>query len=123
MSRADRDAVVLALIGRPAGLPGPERIDLDGFWARFDALAPLHVRAAIGLTSVLVGQALPRWWCHRRRLASLDAETADQVVQRAARSALLGPALDAVSIVACFAYLSDEQVEPLVRGPLQVDPS
>jgi hypothetical protein len=116
-----RDALVLALVGRAEGLPGPERTALAAFWARFDAAAPRHVRAALTTATVVVGVLLPRAFGHRGGLASLGAVDAERVVQRAAGSALLRPLLEATSIVACFAYLSDPAVETQVRGSLEVE--
>lgn len=118
--RATRDALVLAVIGRPEGLPGPERVDLAAFWARFDALAPLHVRLGFGAATVAVGVVAPRLAGHRHGLASLDAATADAVVRRAAANPLVRPVLDAAVVVACFAYFDDDRVEAAVRGPLRV---
>ncbi len=122
-SGARRDALVMALVGRPADLPGPERVDLPAFWRRFDATAPLHVRAGFAVAVVALSTVAPRCYGHRRGLASLDAPTADQVVLRAGRSALFRPLVDAATVVACFAYFSDDDVEALVRGPLQVGPA
>lgn len=120
MSRAARDALVLAVIGRPTDLPGPERVDLAEFWRRFDTTAPLHVRAGFAMGTWAVAVVAPRCAGHWRGLASLDHATADEVVRRAARSSLLRPLLDAATVVACFAYFSDDHVEARVRGPLQV---
>lgn len=117
---ARRDALVMALVGRPAGLPGPERVDLPAFWRRFDATAPLHVRAGFAVAVVVLSSVAPRCYGHRRGLASLDDAAADRVVRRAARSPLFRPLLDAATVVACFAYFSDDEVEARVRGPLQV---
>lgn len=111
----------MALIGRPDGLPGPERIDLDAFWRRFDATAPLHVRAGFTMATVVIGTVLPRCFGHRHGLASLDAETVDRTVQRAVAIAAVRPLLDAASVVACFAYFSDERVESQVRRSPLVD--
>ena len=121
MNKAARDALVLAVVGRPTDLPGPERVDLAAFWRRFEAMAPLHVRAGFAVSTWAVAVAAPRCYGHRRGLASLDLAAADEVVRRAARSSLLRPLLDAATVVACFAYFSDDQVEARVRGPLQVD--
>lgn len=118
--RSSRDALVLAIIGRPAGLPGPERVDLARFWERFDTLAPLHVRAGFGLATVAVSVIAPRLAGHRSGLASLDAIAADALVRRAAANPVTRPLLDAATIVACFAYFDDDRVEAAVRGGLEV---
>lgn len=109
----------MAVIGRPRGLPGPERVDLARFWERFDARAPLHVRLGFWAATLAVAVVAPRLAGHRGGLASLDAPTADDLVRRAAANPLVRPLLDAATIVACFAYFDDDRVEAAVRGPLQ----
>jgi hypothetical protein len=120
---ASRDALVMALVGRPRGLPGPERIDLAAFWKRFDTTAPLHVRAGFTVATVALAVVAPRWSGHRHGLATLDRAAADEVVRRAATQRRFRPLLDAATVVACFAYFSDARVEAAVRGELQVDPA
>ena len=116
-----RDAVVMALVGRPTDLPGPERVDLAAFWRRFDATAPLHVRAGFAVSVRALSSIAPRCYGHRHGLVSLDADAANRVVRRAERSALFRPLLDAATVVACFAYFSDDEVEARVRGHVQFD--
>ncbi len=124
MSRSgSRDALVMALVGRPRGLPGPERIDLAAFWERFDATAPLHVRAGFATATAALTVVAPRGYGHRHGLASLDQDAADEFVRRAAAQPLFRPLLDAATVVACFAYFSDDRVEAAVRGDLQVGPA
>lgn len=120
--RGSRDALVLAVIGRPRGLPGPERVDLARFWERFDAHAPLHVRLGLRAATLAVAVVAPRLAGHRGGLATLDATTADALVRRAAANPLVRPLLDAATVVACFAYFDDDRVEAAVRGPLRVAP-
>lgn len=120
--RSARDALVMAIVGRPAGLPGPERIDLAGFWARFDATAPWLVRTGFDLATVAVAVVAPRLAGHCHGLAGLDAATADSIVRRAARHPLGRPLVEAATVVACFAYFSDDRVEAVARGTLQVGP-
>lgn len=115
MSRAARDALVRALVGRPDGLPAPAELDLAPFWARFDAAAPWHVRVGFAVAATTIGSVLPRLHGHRRGLADLDDDAAERVVAAAADHALTAPLCEAARVVACFAYLSDERVEAAVR--------
>jgi len=117
---SSRDALVLAIIGRPSGLPGPERVDLAAFWRRFDTSAPWHVRVGLAAADVVVARIAPRLAGHRGGLATLDAAAADDLVRRTAANPVLRPLLDAATVVACFAYFDDDRVEAIVRGPLQL---
>lgn len=110
-----RDALVRAIVGRPDDLPDPASTDLERFWDRFDAAAPLHVRLGFDVACVVVGEVLPRLHGHRAGLAGLDAASAEAVLARAASSSLTSPLCEAAKVVACFAYLSDEQVDEAVR--------
>lgn len=115
MSRAGRDALVRAMVGRPDGLPTPAELDLAPFWARFDATAPCHVRVGFGFATTVIGSVLPRLHGHRRGLAGLEDHAAERVVAAAADHALTAPLCEAARVVACFAYLSDARVETAVR--------
>lgn len=118
--RSSRDALVMAIIGRPEGLPGPERADLASFWRRFDSAAPVHVRFGFGVATLVLATVSPRLQGHVRGLASLDGDTAEAVVRRALRSPIGRPLRDAATLVACFAYFDDDRIETIARGPLQV---
>lgn len=109
--RADRDAVVIALLGRPAAGPDPARTDLPAFWRQFDAAAPFHVRAGFRVAVVVLAQVVPRLCGHRRSLAALDRGRAESVVGRAAAWPLLAPLVDAATIVSTFAYFADDRAE------------
>ncbi len=108
---------MIALLGDPGcGLPPPDQLDLDRFWARFDRAAPLHLAAGFRVATVVIAVALPRLMGQRRGLAGLDADAADRVVGRAARLPLVDLLVEVAKVVACFAYFSDPRVDAAVRG-------
>ena len=114
---ARRSALLEAMIGDPAvPLPPFSELDLAAFWRRFDAAAPAHLRAALTLASVTVAVVLPRLRGHRRGLAGLPPDEADDVMQQAARIPGLSSLLEVVKVVACFAYFSDPRVQAAVRA-------
>jgi hypothetical protein len=113
--RSNRDAVVIALVGRPAAAPDPARIDLDGFWREFDSVAPIHVRAGFRVAAAVIGTIAPRLCGHASGLAGLDRATAESVVERAAGWKALAPLIDAATIVSCFAYFADDEAETAIR--------
>lgn len=116
MTSRHRDALVRAIVGRPAGLPDSASVDLSAFWAEFDRAAPWHVRTGLGVACTVVGGVLPRLHGHRRGLADLDPARACALVERAADRPLTSPLVEMAKVVACFAYLSDEQVDDAVRS-------
>lgn len=116
MTSRHRDALVRAIVGRPQGLPDPAATDLAAFWDEFDGTAPWHVRVGLSAACVVVGSVLPRLHGHRGGLADLPPEQAGALVERAATGTLTAPLVEAAKVVACFAYLSDEQVDAAVRG-------
>lgn len=114
--RPPRDALVVALLGDPGGgLPSPADLDLEAFWARFDAVAPAHLRLGMLAATMLIARLLPRLLGYGGGLADLDANRADAVVQRAATLPVLGLTTEVAKIVACFAYFSDPWVDAVVR--------
>lgn len=115
MTSRHRDALVRSVIGRPSGLPDPATTDLTAFWAEFDREAPWHVRTGLAVACTVVGGMLPRLHGHRGGLAELDARQAGALVERAAASSFTAPLVEMAKVVACFAYLSDEQVDAAVR--------
>ena len=115
MTSRHRDALVRAIVGRPAGLPDPTATDLGDFWEEFDGAAPWHVRTGFALACAAIGSALPRLHGRRGGLADLDAPDAEVMVASAA-TGVLAPLVEAAKVVACFAYLSDPDVDAAVRG-------
>ncbi len=110
-----RDALVRAILGRPATLPDPATVDLDSFWTSFDRDAPLHLRAGFGAAQLLLCSALPRRLGYRHGLAALPVADRERVLAHAARSPVLAPVLEVAKVVACFAYFEDGGVDRAVR--------
>ncbi|MCB9780237.1 MAG: hypothetical protein H6742_16840 [Alphaproteobacteria bacterium] len=106
-----RDALITAMIPAPGdGLPALGDLDLRGFWPRFQAAAPWHLRAGLALCTVVVGTVLPLL-LRGRRLATLDADGRDAVLQRADRLPLCRDLLEVARLVACLAYFDDDGVQ------------
>ncbi len=101
-----RDALIEGL------LPGA-RVEA-GFWRRFDAAAPAHLRLGLGLTSLVVGLA-PLTMGHRRSFARLSEAEREQVLQRLAELPT-AQLLEIAKVVACFAHFEAEAVQDAHRG-------
>lgn len=112
---AARDALVHAVIGDPARLPPPASLDLAAFWARYRAVAPLHLRLGFAVSTTVLAHVLPRALGHRRALARLGPDDADRLIQRAGAAPGLDVLVEVAKTVACFAYLSDPEVALAVR--------
>jgi hypothetical protein len=100
-----RDALVRALLplaGAPATRPR--------FWARFDDVAPLHLRVGFWLATTVLVTVWPRLCGFARPLSALADADADAVIQRAAHAPLVRELVEVAKIVACFAAFdrSDE---------------
>lgn len=116
-SPALRDALVAAMLPAPGGsLPSAGQLDLSGFWRRFDAAAPLHLRLAFRAATLMIAGMLPFALGYRRSFAALDEETRETILQRALRMPTMAPLLDIVKVVVAFAYFDDARVEDIVRG-------
>lgn len=112
-----RDALVAAMLPAPGnGLPGAGDVDLSGFWPRFEAAAPLHLRLAFSTATFLIAGMLPYALGYRRSLAALDGDTREAFLQRAAQMAAIAPLLDIVKVVVAFAYFDHPRIENIVRG-------
>lgn len=116
MTSTHRDALVRAIVGRPRRLPDPTATDLTGFWAEFEATAPWHVRLGFDAAGAVLGGVLPRLHGERCGLADLDPVRAEEIVARAASRPLTSPLVEMAKVVACFAYLSDDDVDAAVRA-------
>ncbi|MCC6646919.1 MAG: hypothetical protein IT374_15265 [Polyangiaceae bacterium] len=114
---ADRDALMAAMLPRPrAAAPRVEQLDLAGFFARFDAAAPLHLRLGWAATVVTLGAVWPRLLGHAGSFASLDDDAREAALTRAAGVAALAPLLDVLKIVTSLAYFSDARAEAAFRS-------
>jgi len=112
-----RDALVAAMLPAPGGLlPAAGDVDLSGFWPRFEAAAPLHLRLAFRTATIVIAGMLPFALGYRRSFVALDEDTREKILQRAAKTPGVAPLLDIVKVVVAFAYFDDPQVEAIVRG-------
>lgn len=112
-----RDALVAAMLPAPGGdLPGAGQLDLSGFWQRFDAAAPLHLRLAFRAATLMIAGMLPFALGYRRSFTALDEEARETILQRAARMPTMAPLLEMIKVVVAFAYFDDARVEDIVRG-------
>jgi hypothetical protein len=112
-----RDALIVAILPAPGGgLPSWEDVDRAAFWPRFDAAAPLHVRAALTLVAFVVVRLGP--WCvgAGRGWSGLDEEARDALLRRAAGWAGVADLLEVAKLTACFAYFDDARVQAILRG-------
>jgi hypothetical protein len=113
-----RDAVLAAVLPRPrAELPALSELDLRPFWARFREVSPSHLRLGLFVSVIVVGSLAPRLFGYASPLTTLDAESREAVVTRAARLAALGPLFDVLKVVASLAYFSSPAVESAFRRP------
>lgn len=112
-----RDALVAAILPAPGnGLPAAAALDLSGFWPRFSAAAPFHLRLGWNVAVVVLAGGLPRLLGYRGSLTALGEEEREAVVARAWRTALLGPLVEVAKVVACMAYFSDPAVAAVARS-------
>ncbi len=93
-----RDSLVDAV------LPGTR--PTDDFWPRFDRAAPLHLRAAMGLASVVLGAPL----------CALGPEARDRWVQRSHKLPVASDLLEVAKVVACLAHFDDPDARAHARG-------
>lgn len=107
-----RDALIVVLLPAPhSGLPALGTQDRRVFWARFDGVAPLHLRLALrGLAYGLVWvypmmQWPPRPW------SKCSVVEREALLRRFSGIPGLGAALDLVKVVACFAYFDEDGVQ------------
>jgi hypothetical protein len=85
-------------------------LDLDGFWPAFRAAAPPLLRAGLRAAVWTLTLAGPLWFAGRfARFHRLDADARELVLQRAAgsRSYLARQLVNALKVVACFAWCAD----------------
>ncbi len=112
-----RDALVAAMLPSPgSGLPAARELDLDGFWARFDASAPAHLRLGLAVSVVTLTLVAPRAFGFAHALPDLDADAQDEVLARAARSLPFAPLVEIGKVVVGLAYFADPRVEAHVRS-------
>lgn len=111
-----RQVLLEAILPAPEGMPALAELDLSGFWRRFDATAPIHVRAGLLAATLALVEVMPRVCGHTGSLDSLSDEEKDRVLQRAAELPLAQDLLAVGKIVACLAYFDDPSVEDIVRG-------
>lgn len=112
-----RDALVAAMLPAPGGrLPGAGDLDLSGFWPRFEAAAPFHLRLAFATATFVIAGMLPYALGYRHSFTALDKHARETILRRAANMTTLSPLLDIVKVVVAFAYFDDPQVEDIVRG-------
>lgn len=117
IERRWRDALVAALIPTAAGpLPPADAVDLSAFWARFDASAPLHVRAGFRASVCVVAGALPWTLGYFRSLPRLKPAEREALLQRADRLPGVADLLEIAKIVICLGYFDDPAVDAAVRG-------
>ncbi len=93
---------------------GLSAIDLSSFWPRFEAAAPLHLRLGLRLATWLFG--LGPLLQGRAPLSRLSPDLRDDSLRRMARWPAVGPLLDLVKVVACWAFFQDADVQARVRG-------
>lgn len=98
-----------------AVLPPLAGRDLRDFDARLDAAAPLHLRAALVLASVLLVEVAPRLCGHLRSLRALPPPAREAVVRRVAGWPGFADLLEIGKLVACFAWYDDDAVEARAR--------
>ena len=112
-----RDALLGAVLPvRGEGLPSFEDVARAGFWSRFDAAAPVHLRLGFRLSVLALGALLPWLLTPFRTLPGLDAEGREAVVVRAARLPGLGALVEVAKLVACLAWFREPRVQARVRG-------
>ena len=108
------------MLGGPAdGLPPLPDAHLAVFWQRFDAAAPLHVRAGFALATTVLARVLPRLLGHRGGIGSLPPAAQDQVLAAGARLPGGSALIDVTKLVASFAYFSDAAVDAAFREGLR----
>lgn len=102
-----------------ADLPAVSDKELDRFWARFDAAAPIHLRAGFSIATTLFARILPRLLGHRRGLGSLRRADQDRVLAVGARLPSGEALVDLIKLVASFAYFSVTDVDAAFRAGLR----
>lgn len=116
--RRTKDALLTTVLGTPTRLPDPASIDLDGFWDRFEAGAPLHLKLGLEAATIVLGWVLPAFLHPARPLTAQSAQERDATIQQLARLPLCAELIDVLKIVAALAYFSDPTVEDLARATL-----
>jgi hypothetical protein len=112
-----RRALFDAMLPEPGdGLPAMADVQLESFWPRFDAVAPIHLRFALRAATYTLGGALPFALGYRRTVAGLSPTQRDVLLQRAAGLPLVCELVEVVKIVCCFAYFDVDQVQRRVRA-------
>ncbi len=104
-----RDALVRAL------LPLDRPLDTSSFWARFDAVAPLHLRAAFA-TGVLLLAVVGPLLVTGRTLRASDPGQRERFVTRAAHAPGVRALVPALKLVACWAWFDDDRVDAAIRS-------
>ncbi len=97
-------------------LPGPNGLasrDLTGFWPRFDAAAPAHLRLGLRLATLLF--TLGPLLLLRRPLPLQPPAARDTSLRRMARWPLLGDLVELAKVVGCFALFDDPAVQARLR--------
>lgn len=82
--------------GPPSDLPPLTDEHMRAFWRRFDAAAPIHLRAGVRVATTLL---------------SLPPGDPGRNLARAERLPGAGQLVELVRLVACFAYFSDPDVD------------
>lgn len=113
--------VLPVLDGASDGVSGGDRpglgdLDLSAFWARFQVVAPLHLRLALRVATWGVGAFLPCVLLAGTGLVAMDAPAREALIQRAARLPLFADLLEVSKLVATLAYFSDPAVQDRTRG-------
>lgn len=112
MTRFERrwcDALLRAVIPGEDGLAS---VDLAGFWPRFDAAAPLHLRLGLRFATWLLCFA-PLLVLRPPLFAQTDPEAS---LQRVATWPGLADLVEVVKVVACFAHFDAPHVQARVRA-------
>ena len=110
------DALLEAMIPSVGtGLPPMSEVDLQSFWDRFEAVAPLHLRLGMRVATWPLAGGLPLAMGLGATLPQLDDAAREAVLLRAASLAPLAMLLEVVKIVGCFAYFDDPAVQDAVR--------
>lgn len=115
--RRGRDVVLEVVLPADVhGAPLSSR-DLSVFWARFQQVAPAHLRLGMAVATLALVHIAPRLTGHVRSLVSLTPNDREDVLQRVVTWPVFGDLAEVAKIVACMAYFDDDAVQARVRGP------
>jgi len=119
LERRWRDALCAAMIPRPPGgeLPGVGDVDAEAFWAEYEQSAPDLLRLGFRASVWALTLAPPVLLGVPKTFGRLQPGQRDRVLEKVARSRfyLVRQLPLTVKLLACFAYLRDDDVRARVE--------